>query len=139
MHEWRCVVDTGVLVSRLLLPRSVPAQAVDRALGRGVLLMSDATLAELARVLSRAKFDAYVSVPERQQFLRLLARVAELVSILHAVRACRDPADDKILEVAVNGAADLIVTGDRDLLARDPYRGIPIMTPAAFLAADPLP
>jgi putative PIN family toxin of toxin-antitoxin system len=139
MHEWRCVVDTGVLVSRLLLPRSVPAQAVARALGRGVLLMSDATLAELARVLSRAKFDAYLSVPERQHFLRLLGRVVEIVPILHAVRACRDPADDKILEVAVNGAADLIVTGDRDLLALDPYRGIPIMTPAAFLAADPLP
>jgi uncharacterized protein len=50
------------------------------------------------------------------------------------VRACRDPADDKFLEVAVNGRADLIITGYRDVLALDPFMGIAILTTAAYLA-----
>ena len=54
--------------------------------------------------------------------------------VLQAVRACRDPHDDKFLEVAVNGRADLIVTGDRNLLEPDPFLGVGILTPAAYLA-----
>lgn len=54
--------------------------------------------------------------------------------ITHAVRACRDPKDDKFLELAVNGRADLIVTGDRDLLDLNPFRDIPIIAPAEYLA-----
>src|SRR4051794_29826628 len=129
----RIVVDTNTLVSRLLLPRSVPAQAVRKAADKGRLLVSDATMAGLAEVLARAKFAPYVSVEERQRFLRLLGRIAELVPILHRVQACRDPKDDKFLEVAVNGAADLIVSGDGDLLDLVEFQGIPIITAAAYL------
>ena len=52
----------------------------------------------------------------------------------HTVRACRDPRDDKFLELAVNGEATLIVTGDNDLLSLNPFRDIPIITPAAHLS-----
>jgi uncharacterized protein len=49
-----------------------------------------------------------------------------------------DPKDDKFLELAVNGHADLIISGDADLLALDPFRGVPIVTPAAFVhGAEP--
>ena len=58
---------------------------------------------------------------------------AELVSITERIITCRDPKDDKFLELAVNGHADLIVSGDADLLTLDPFRGIPIVTPAAFV------
>jgi predicted nucleic acid-binding protein len=47
--------------------------------------------------------------------------------------ACRDPTDDKFLELAVSGNADLILSGDKDLLTLHPFRGIPIVTPAAFV------
>ena len=127
----RIVVDTNVLVSRLLAPRSVPAQAVRR---EGVLLLSEASLAELARVLARRKFDPYVTVADRQQFLRLLGRIALMVPILHRIQACRDPADDMFLEVEVNADASRLITGDADLLALRRFRGIPILTPAAYLA-----
>ena len=130
----RVVLDTSVLVSRLLLPDSVPGQAARTAVDRGTVLMSEATVEELADVLSRPKFDRYVTVEERIRFLRLLGHVAEPVPIVHTVRACRDPRDDKFLELAVNGEADVIVTGDADLLALDPFRGLPILTPARFLA-----
>jgi putative PIN family toxin of toxin-antitoxin system len=130
----RVVVDTNALVSRLLLPSSTPGTAVRRAVDEAHLLVSEALLDELADVLARPKFDRYVSIADRQEFLRLLGRVAELVPIVYRVRACRDPDDDKILEIAVNGAADLIVTGDRDLLALDPFRDISIISPARYLA-----
>lgn len=133
----RVVVDTNALVSRLLLPNSVPARAVRHAVAEHVVLASDATIMELADVLSRRKFDPYVTVEQRKQFLRLFGRVAERVPILHVVRACRDPRDDKFLELAVNGSAGTIVTGDADLLVLDPFRGIRIVAPAAFLAHEP--
>ena len=58
---------------------------------------------------------------------------AELVTITEQIASCRDPHDDKFLELAVSGRADMIVSGDADLLALNPFRGIPIVTPAMFV------
>ncbi|WP_419950962.1 putative toxin-antitoxin system toxin component, PIN family [Candidatus Palauibacter sp.] len=63
-----------------------------------------------------------------------MAAVAEWVPIASARLGCRDPADDKILETALMGRADHLVTGDGDLLAMSPFHGIPIITPARCLA-----
>ncbi len=129
----RVVVDTNALVSRLLLPVSIPGQAVHRAVDEAQILISEATLEELADVFARAKFDPYVTIEERQDFLRLLGRIAEMVPIIHTIHACRDARDDKFLELAVNGEASLIITGDADLLDLDPFQDIPIVTPASYL------
>ena len=56
-----------------------------------------------------------------------------MVEIVDAVQASRDAADDRVLEVAVNGRATTIVTGDRDLLVLHPFRGIVIVTPREYL------
>ncbi len=56
-----------------------------------------------------------------------------MVAISERIAECRDPTDDKFLELAVNGRADMIVTGDLDLLVLNPFRGIPIIEPAAFV------
>ncbi len=96
-------------------------------------MASEATLMELAEVLDRSKFDPYVARGERQEFLRLFNRVAERVEVISVINACRDPRNDKFLELAVDGSAEIIVTGDRDLLALDPFRDVAIMTPARFL------
>jgi len=133
MSSARVIIDTNVLISRLLIPRSIAAQAVSRALQSAQLLASEATLTELADVLSRSKFDPYVSLEDRQEFFRRFAQVAEIVPILTPVRACRDPKDDKFLELAVDGRATLMISGDGDLLALSPFRGMPIVTPAASL------
>jgi uncharacterized protein len=53
--------------------------------------------------------------------------------IAERIVACRDPTDDKFLELAVNGRADFIVSGDTDLLALNPFRNIPIVSPAVFV------
>jgi putative PIN family toxin of toxin-antitoxin system len=130
----RVVIDTNALVSRLLVPRGTAGAAVRLALDSDRLLLSEAMLEELADVLARAKFDAYVTIGDRQQFIRLLARSAELVPIVRRVQACRDPKDDRVLEVAVNGVADLVLTGDRDLLSLHPFEGVAILAPADYLA-----
>lgn len=129
----RVVLDTSAVVSHLLLPDSVPDLAVKRALAESRILVSAATMDELARVLARKKFDRYVTVAHREAFLRLVGQAAQWVTIVQLVRACRDPRDDKFLEVAVNGQAGLVISGDGDLLALHPFRGIPILAPAAYL------
>lgn len=127
------VVDTNLWISRLLLPAGPAARAVDQALVWGIPLMSAATLAELSEVLSRSRFDRYVSRADRQHFLRLLGGIVRVVSVTRRIEACRDPEDDKFLDVALNGEAQLILTGDRDLLALHPFHGIEILSPADFL------
>src|SRR5581483_3626083 len=102
-NEPRAVFDTNVMVSAVLLTRSVPRQAFDLATDRGRILVSRATVIELNDVLRRAKFNRYVSEEERLEFLAALVRDAEAVHVTAAVTACRDPKDDKFLELAVNG------------------------------------
>ncbi|MCL2635964.1 MAG: putative toxin-antitoxin system toxin component, PIN family [Betaproteobacteria bacterium] len=131
--DHRLVLDTNLWVSRLLAPQGTAALAVDRALQWGVPLMSVETLQELTDVLARPKFDPYVSVRDRQHFIALLGGVARMVTITHRVAACRDPKDDKFLHVALNGEAELIVTGDADLLVLNPFHGVEILSPGALL------
>jgi len=128
----RCVIDTNVFVSAIVFLSSFPRQCVDRALDQDLLLFSDATMSELQEVLSRSKFDRYVS-RERRLFLAQLASVAEVVPIIQLAREYRDPKDDKFLEVALNGRADVIITGDEDLLELHPWRDVTILSPAAYL------
>jgi uncharacterized protein len=133
MAEIRTVIDTSVVVSAVLLPRSVPRQAFDLAASRGKLLVSEETIRELDDVLRRPKFDKYVAEEKRLEFLAVLIREAKHVEITEKVTACRDPKDDKFLELAVSGGASQIVTGDDDLLALHPFRGIAVITPQRFL------
>jgi len=132
-EQARWVLDTNVLISRLLCPTGVAAKAVDHALARGVLLVSEATLEELVRVLNRPKFDAYVTGEERRRFVEVLGGVARIIPIVRVIRACRDPKDDQFLEVALNGEATAIISGDRDLLVMDPFHGVRIISPTVFL------
>lgn len=134
-HSLRVVADTNVLISRLLAPHSAPGRAVSHAIRHGRLLASDATLEELAEVLARAKFDQYLSLNERQQFMRLLGRIVETPSITQRFTACRDASDNKFLDLAVSGRASAIVTGDRDLLELHPFQEIEILKPATYLNA----
>lgn len=131
--ENRYVFDTNVIISALLFNTSVPGQAFTRSLGNGTILISRSLVEELNDVLARDKFNRYVTHQERESFLESLIRESELVEITEEVKACRDPKDDRILETAVNGNATFIVTGDDDLLVLNPFREIPIVTPADLL------
>lgn len=136
MIDRRWVFDTNCLVSRLLAPTGTVARAVDKALGSGVLLVSEETMAELVRVLARPKFDPYLTLEERSGFIRALGGVSRTVNIIRRISACRDTKDNMFLELAANGQADAIISGDADLLVLHPFQGIPILSPADFLRLD---
>ncbi|MGD0520129.1 MAG: putative toxin-antitoxin system toxin component, PIN family [Terracidiphilus sp.] len=129
----RLVLDTNVLVSAALRNGSLPHRTLLKARMEARLLASDETLAEFRAVLLRDKFDRDVDRVFREGLVQEYERLCTLVPIPTPIRACRDPRDDKFLEVAVHGLADAIVTGDADLLALNPFRGIAILTPAAYL------
>ena len=132
----RAVIDTSVVISAVLLPHSAPRQAFDVAVGQGRLLMSAAVVAELDEVLRRPKFNKYVSEEDRLEFLAALIREAEIVAVAETITDCRDPKDNKFLELAVSGKASHIISGDADLLVLHPFRGIAIVTPQAFLMSE---
>jgi uncharacterized protein len=130
-HRW--VFDTNVIVSALLFDTSVPGRAFFHALNSGKILVSRELLLELQEVLSRKKFEKYVTPEERGAFLVALTRATTFVEATEQIRVCRDPDDNKILELAVSGDASAIITGDEDLLALHPFQDIPILTPARYL------
>ena len=132
--ERRFVFDTNVIVSALLLKRSIVRQACDKAFEQGKMLVSQAIVEELNEVLRRKGIDKYVTEDERTEFITALVREATLAEITDTVTECRDPKDDKFLELAVSGTATCIVSGDDDLLVLHPFRGIPVLTPRQFLA-----
>ena len=130
----RFVLDTGVLVSAVLLPRSVPRQAMDFAFAHGIVLASADTVSELDEVLRRPKFNRYLREEERLLFLAAFIRDAKIVDVTERVAECRDPKDDRFLELAVSANAACIVSADSDLLVLNPFRGVAILTPQEFIS-----
>jgi uncharacterized protein len=114
-----------------LTETSWPANTVHWVGRYGGLLKSAATEVELIMMLERPRLAARVA-PFFLEGLHRILTSAEAVAMTERIAVCRDPADDKLLELAVNGKADAIITGDLGLLALDTFREIPIITPAAF-------
>lgn len=131
----RWVLDTNVVISAVLSRSGAPASLIDQlAARRAVLVFSTETLAELESRIMRGKFDRIVGRETRRRFLAELDAVSERVQITGATMGCRDRDDDKVLETALSGAAEVIVSGDRDLLTLDPWQQIPILEPAEALS-----
>ncbi len=117
----------------MLFDGSKPSKAFDIGITQGALLFSLPTLAELEEVLWRNKFDRYISHEERKQFLTSLILHSTPIETNETISECRDPKDNKFLELAVCGKADFIISGDEDLLVLNPFRNIQIITPDSFL------
>lgn len=128
------VIDTNTLVSAAIFRRSKPARAVVVAFESGDVLSSSDTQDEMREVFRRSKFDRYVPLRDRMNDIENIIEDMVSVEIVERISVCRDVKDDKVLELAVNGHADCIITGDHDLLTLHPFRGIAILTPVAYLA-----
>lgn len=97
------------------------------------MISSGPLFAEFVRTIYFAKFDPYLSVNRRALVVAALSRQLRFVEPGERIAACRDAKDDKVLEAAVGGDAAPIVSGDRNLLALDPFRGVRILPPRAAL------
>ena len=132
----RLVLDTNLLVSGMLFRSSTPRQAIVKAHNEALLLASEATLAELLEVFQRPKFDRAASLKLREALVWEYAQHCKIIAVHSTIQACRHPPDDKFLELAIDGRADKIITGDLDLLTLNPFKNIPIITPTQYLAED---
>jgi len=130
------IFDTNVLVSYLLTHRPPIATLIDRHLAREdfVLVTAPELLEELDRVLRYPKLQRYYADEERTRFVALLMALSQVVELPESIpRICRDPDDDRVIACAVVGEADVIVSGDRDLLALERVGRIFIQSAAQFL------
>jgi len=130
------VLDASIFVSAALKADSLPEQALLRAVDApNRLILSQEVEDEYREVIFRPKFDRFASVERRRRILDIVVFAAERIEPSESIRECRDPKDGKYLALAVAGRADVVVSGDvRHLLSMNPWRGIPILSPAGFLA-----
>lgn len=130
MHSPRCVLDTNVIISAVLKPESLPNRLVAHVFEHGAVLVSEALLEELRSRIMRPTFDRYVTVEDRERIVALFARRGHRVTVASVVTDSRDPDDNAVLALALDGQADMIVSGDRKhLLPLHPFRGIAVLTP----------
>ena len=119
------IFDTNILISAVLFKHSNPRKAFDAATSSGRIAASGATLEEFKEVLLRPKFDKYVSIESRLSIMKQFEELITLSEISVSVQDCRDPKDNKFLELAVSTNASFLVTGDKDLLVLHPFRVFP--------------
>jgi uncharacterized protein len=93
-------------------------------------------MVELVEVLSRPKIQQryHIQAEDITALVNLIRLRGKLVTPKRTIESCRDPLDDRFLEAAVEGKADVIVSGDADLLDMKEFEGIPILSLAEFLA-----
>ena len=110
------VLDTNIIVSAILSKTGKARQALDKAQDISQVLMSTPVLEEIETVLLRPKFDKYISQLERRFFLTNFLKTVKFIAETEVVTICRDPKDDKILNLGLSGKAEYIISGDQDLL-----------------------
>ena len=129
----RFVVDTGVLVSAALWPKTVPAEALALAFRTGSLWVSGETLAELSEVLQRSKFERYLALTKRIAFYNDFAQNTRFLSVHSVVHDCQDLKDNKFLALALDCQAGVLISSDAHLTSLTPWRGVAVVTPAQFI------
>jgi uncharacterized protein len=133
MTEIRVVIDTNVVISATLAEHSTARKAIFKAIDTCQILISQEVLTEFGQAIVRTKFNKYIRREDRLAFLNALVKESGIIAPTSHITDCRDQRDNKFLELAVDGNAQYIITGDNDLLQLSPYRGIHILTPADFL------
>jgi putative PIN family toxin of toxin-antitoxin system len=126
------LLDTNIFVSYSLSRSSALGQRVAETLSRHPYAFSDKTFGALTEVVMRDKFDRYIGHPARIEMLRYIATRAEWFNPSETIHDCRDPKDNKFLELAAACHADFLITGDEDLLTLNPFRKTRIITLSEF-------
>lgn len=132
----RVAIDTNVFISTVIKPESRVAMIVVRMRnGDYTLIYSEKMLDELIGVLTRDKIWKRFALTEEtvNTFINSIVKHGEKVEVMTVVDVCRDPDDNILLALALDGTADYIVSGDKDLLDLTQFQNIPILKPAEFL------
>jgi putative PIN family toxin of toxin-antitoxin system len=124
--------QTPILISAILSPNSISAKILNWGEDNGVILYSAATLNEVLSVLGRSKFSKYIDHDDIDGLSIRIKTVWLYVEILNQVQLCRDLKDDKFIDLALNGDASHLITGDNDLLVLNPIENTSIINPRTF-------
>ena len=129
----RVVFDTNALISALIVPSSVPAKALDLAVENFEIIVSKATWQEFEQKIKKASLERYFrNTQDRDAAVHAINRVVTHVTVRSVVTDCRDPKDNQFLELALDGKAETIISGDKDLLVLNPWRGVCIQSSGDF-------
>jgi len=129
----RAVIDTNVLISAIFWTGS-PKRLLNRVRrGEVTLVTSRVLLDELKEILVRPDKPFKLTEEEADRVVKAMQNVAEVVETQSQVRVCRDEKDNKVLECAVDGRAEWIITGDAHLLELQSFKNVRIVTVAEFL------
>jgi uncharacterized protein len=131
------IFDCNVLLECSVFKKRESRKSLEKVKKEGTIITSQKVFEEFRSVILRSKFDKYLSLESRLEFILEIETLAKLTSISHVVTICRDPKDDMYLELALSGKADCIVTNDDDLLILNPFENIPIISPKEFLQRYP--
>lgn len=130
----RVVFDTNIFISAFVLPGSLAEKAILKIIeGEDILLLSREILDELLSVLA-TKFSR-----DKEEISRLAVMLGEMVEWVKPrlkVSVLKDEPDNRVLECAVSGRADLIVTGDKEMLKLRYYKGTKIVNLKTYLKSD---
>ncbi|WP_392533129.1 putative toxin-antitoxin system toxin component, PIN family [Nostoc sp. C117] len=138
MNHKLIVIDTNVLLSAALSPNGTARKALDKLYKEFKIAQSDETYQELNTRIYKPKFDKYISDEDRQDFLGIVKKYSQFIEIKSQINICRDPGDNKFLELAKDANAEFLITGDQDLLSLNilaEYQN-KIITPRDFLDLD---
>ena len=129
----KVIIDTNVLISAVLIKNSVSDIALRKAQNSCTILCSKSIFNEYTEKLLLPRFNKYASLIKRTNMLNDIEKEALFIEPVVKISECRDPKDNKFLELAVAANAVCIVTGDNDLLVLNPFRGTKIISPTEFL------
>lgn len=138
MNHKLIVIDTNVLLSAALSLNGTARKALDKVYKEFKIAQSDKTYQELNTRIYKRKFDKYISDEDRQDFLDIVKKYSQFIEIKSQINTCRDPDDNKFLELAKDANAEFLITGDQDLLSLKniaEYQN-QIITPRDFLDLD---
>ncbi|MEH2355329.1 putative toxin-antitoxin system toxin component, PIN family [Nostoc sp.] len=117
MNHKLLVIDTNVLLSAALSPNGTARKALEKVYKEFKIAQSDETYQELNTRIYKPKFDKYISDEDRQDFLDIVKKYSKFIEIKSQINTCRDPDDNKFLELAKDANAEFLITGDQDLLS----------------------
>jgi len=131
-HQLRVVIDTNVLISFLFGGENMNRIVDALTAGKVQAVVTTATITELREVAARKKFTSRFSKLVADHFIGSYSDIALHVTPKNSVKISRDNKDNIFLDCAIESKADYLITGDKDLLVIGHYKGINIVTPAAF-------
>lgn len=131
------VIDTNLLISAMISPNSIIHEVLEKVLENYVIYNSEQTIDEFLEVAKREKFlKFFKDLSKRDEFINFVIGSTKIIEPTHTVIDCRDPKDNKFLEIALTCQAVYLVSGDKDLLTLNPYQGTKIVTANEFLEIE---